>query len=89
MDLPGENPLIRKCLRLEQNDAIFGPSIRVFRLNYLAEENDITTRELGKILGIDHSVAARILKGERAITIEHAKSLGTRFKMDPKAFLKL
>jgi HTH-type transcriptional regulator/antitoxin HigA len=58
-------------------------------LNYLAEENDITTRELGKILGIDHSVAARILKGERAITIEHAKSLGTRFKMDPKAFLKL
>jgi mRNA-degrading endonuclease HigB of HigAB toxin-antitoxin module len=44
---------------------------------------------LGKILGIDHSVAARILKSERAITIEHAKSLGTRFKMDPKAFLKL
>jgi DNA-binding MarR family transcriptional regulator len=30
-------------------------------LNYLAEENDITTRELGKILGIDHSVVARIL----------------------------
>ena len=58
-------------------------------LNYLAEENDITTRELGKILGIDHSVAARILKGERAITIEHAKSLGIRFKMDPKAFLEL
>jgi HTH-type transcriptional regulator/antitoxin HigA len=58
-------------------------------LNYLVEENDLTTRELGKILGIDHSVAARILKGERAITVEHAKSLGIRFKMDPKAFLKL
>ena len=58
-------------------------------LNYLVEENDITTRELGKILGIDHSVAARILKGERAITIEHAKCLGARFKLDPKAFLKL
>jgi HTH-type transcriptional regulator / antitoxin HigA len=58
-------------------------------LNYLVEENGVTTRELGKILGIDHSVAARILRGERSITVDHAKSLGARFKMDPKAFLKL
>jgi HTH-type transcriptional regulator / antitoxin HigA len=58
-------------------------------LNYLVEENDISTRELGKILGIDHSVAARILKGGRAITVEHAKSLGARFKMAPEAFLEL
>jgi HTH-type transcriptional regulator / antitoxin HigA len=58
-------------------------------LNYLVEENGISTRGLGKILGIDHSVAARILKGERAITVEHAKSLGTRFKMAPEAFLGL
>jgi len=58
-------------------------------LNYLVQENDISTRELGKILGVDHSVAARILKGDRAITIEHAKSLGARFKVDPKAFLEL
>jgi HTH-type transcriptional regulator/antitoxin HigA len=58
-------------------------------LNYLVEENDLTTRELGKILGIDHSVAARILRGERTITVEHAKNLGARFKIDPKAFLKL
>jgi HTH-type transcriptional regulator / antitoxin HigA len=58
-------------------------------LNYLIGENDISTRGLGKILGIDHSVAARILRGERTITVDHAKSLGARFKMDPKAFLKL
>lgn len=65
------------------------PSAPLEMLNYLVEENDLTTRELGKILGIDHSVAARILKGERAITIEHAKSLGARFKVDPKVFLEL
>jgi antitoxin component HigA of HigAB toxin-antitoxin module len=41
------------------------------------------------ILGIVHSVAARILKGERAITVGHAKSLSAWFKMDPKDFLKL
>jgi HTH-type transcriptional regulator/antitoxin HigA len=58
-------------------------------LNFLVEENDLTTRELGKILGIDHSVAARILRGERTITVDHAKNLGARFKLDPKAFLKL
>src|ERR1700726_4640396 len=58
-------------------------------LNYLVEENGISTRGLGKILGIDHSVAARILKGERAITVEHAKSLVPRFKMAPEAFLGL
>jgi antitoxin component HigA of HigAB toxin-antitoxin module len=34
-------------------------------------------------------VAARILKGERAITVEDAKSLGARFKVDPKIFLQL
>lgn len=65
------------------------PSSPLEILNYLVEENNITTRELGKILGIDHSVAARILKGDRAITVEHAKSLGARFKLTPEAFLKL
>ncbi|MBV8378840.1 MAG: helix-turn-helix domain-containing protein [Verrucomicrobia bacterium] len=58
-------------------------------MHHLVEENGITTRELGKILGVDHSVAARILKGERNITVEHAKSLGARFKMDPQVFLGL
>lgn len=58
-------------------------------LQYLVEENSVSARELGKILNVDHSVAARILKGERGITVEHAKNLGARFKVDPKIFLKL
>jgi HTH-type transcriptional regulator / antitoxin HigA len=58
-------------------------------LRYLVEENGITTRELGKILGVDHSVAARILNAERSITVEHAKSLGARFKVEPGLFLGL
>jgi HTH-type transcriptional regulator / antitoxin HigA len=58
-------------------------------LRYLVEENGITTRELGKILGVDHSVAARILTGQRSITVEHAKSLGSRFKVEPQLFLGL
>jgi HTH-type transcriptional regulator/antitoxin HigA len=58
-------------------------------LQYLVEENGISARELGKILDVDPSVAARILKGKRGITVDHAKSLGARFKLAPEAFLNL
>ncbi len=58
-------------------------------LRYLVEENGVTTRKLGKILGVDHSVAARILTGERSITVEHAEKLGARFKVEPQLFLGL
>jgi HTH-type transcriptional regulator / antitoxin HigA len=58
-------------------------------LHYLAKENEITTRQLGAILGVDHSVAARILIGARSITLEHAKKLGARFKVSPQLFLGL
>lgn len=58
-------------------------------LRYLVEQNGITTRELGKILGVDHSVAARILIGDRSITVAHAKSLGARFNVEPQLFLGL
>jgi HTH-type transcriptional regulator / antitoxin HigA len=68
-------------------DSAPGDPLEVLR--YLVEENGITTRELGKILGVDHSIAARILKGERGITVEHAKHLGARFKVDAQLFLKL
>ena len=65
------------------------PAAPLELLNYLVEQNDISTRELGRILSVDHSVAARILKGERTITLEHAKSLGARFKVQPYLFLSL
>ena len=65
------------------------PAIPFELLRYLVTENGITTRQLGKILGVDHSVAARILNGERSITVDHAKSLGERFKVDPRLFLGL
>jgi HTH-type transcriptional regulator / antitoxin HigA len=58
-------------------------------LRYLVEENHVTTRQLGAILGVDHSVAARILTGDRSITVEHAKKLGARFKVNPQLFLGL
>jgi antitoxin component HigA of HigAB toxin-antitoxin module len=66
-----------------------GPTSPVELLNFLVEENEVTTRELGTLLGIDHSTAARILKGQRSITPEHAKKLGERFAIRPARFLGL
>jgi plasmid maintenance system antidote protein VapI len=56
-------------------------------LNELVKRDRITVRELGKILGIDHSAAARILQGKRGITVKHAKRLGERFSVRAGAFL--
>ena len=65
------------------------PADRLEVLRHLVQENHISTRELGRILEVDHSVAARILKGTRSITVEHAKHLGARFKVDPHLFLDI
>jgi antitoxin component HigA of HigAB toxin-antitoxin module len=66
-----------------------GPASPVELLGFLVEENGVTTRELGALLGIDHSAAARVLKGQRSITPEHAKKLGERFAIRPSRFLGL
>jgi HTH-type transcriptional regulator / antitoxin HigA len=58
-------------------------------LKSLCREHRINTRQLGEVLGVDQSVAARILSGERSITVEHAKKLGTRFHVMPSLFLDI
>jgi antitoxin component HigA of HigAB toxin-antitoxin module len=74
----------------EYEQAILPPSPKVSGrkiLKSLCREHGINTRQLGEALGVDQSVAARILSGERAITIEHAKTLATRFHLAPSLFL--
>ncbi|HEY0793859.1 MAG TPA: helix-turn-helix domain-containing protein [Chthoniobacterales bacterium] len=66
-----------------------GPASPVELLQFLVEENGLTTREIGTLLGIHPSTAARILKGQRSITPEHAKKLGARFAVRPSRFLDL
>jgi HTH-type transcriptional regulator / antitoxin HigA len=58
-------------------------------LKLLCQEHGINTRQLGDLLDVDQSIAARILSGERSITVEHAKKLGARFHMTPSFFLDL
>ena len=65
------------------------PASPVELLNFLVEDNEVSTRELGELLGLDHSTVSRILKGQRSITPEHAQKLGERFAIRPSRFLGL
>ena len=56
-------------------------------LRYLVEQNKVSSRELGRILGKDESLGAKILSGERNITVDHAKKLSDRFGIKASVFL--
>lgn len=58
-------------------------------LQHLCEENDISGAELSRILGTrSRMLGAMILRGERAITAEHARALGKRFHLPPGIFIE-
>ncbi len=56
-------------------------------LKYLLEENDQGGDDLAKILGVDRSVAFRILSGERQLTTGHIKMLRARFGVGADVFI--
>jgi antitoxin component HigA of HigAB toxin-antitoxin module len=48
-------------------------------LKFLLEENNLTADDLGDIIGVNRSIAYRILKGARNLTADHIKKLAARF----------
>jgi len=56
-------------------------------LNHLAVENGLTAAAIAKILGVHASMGSKLLKGERSLTIAHARALGAKFKVRFEAFL--
>ena len=56
-------------------------------LRHLCEENDINGTALSKILGASRLLGSMLLRGDRNITADHARSLGKHFKLNPGAFL--
>lgn len=48
-------------------------------LKYLLEESGVGGSDLAEIIGVDRSVAYRILKGERGLTAAHIKALCAHF----------
>jgi HTH-type transcriptional regulator/antitoxin HigA len=56
-------------------------------LKFLLEENSLTAADLGDLVGVNRSVAYRILKGARNLTAEHIKKLAARFAVSADLFL--
>lgn len=56
-------------------------------LKFLLEENDLTADDLGEIIGVNRSIAYRILKGTRNLTADHVKKLAARFAVSADLFL--
>jgi HTH-type transcriptional regulator/antitoxin HigA len=56
-------------------------------LKFLLGENDLTADDLGEIIGVNRSIAYRILKGARNLTADHIKKLAARFAVGADLFL--
>ncbi|MGA3008460.1 MAG: helix-turn-helix domain-containing protein [Opitutaceae bacterium] len=56
-------------------------------LKFLLEENGLSGDDLGRIIGVDRSIAYRILKGARNLTAGHIKKLSARFAVSADLFL--
>ena len=53
----------------------------------LVGEHERTAASLGKIIGVDGSHAAKILRGDRSITTAHAKKLARHFSVSVESLL--
>jgi HTH-type transcriptional regulator/antitoxin HigA len=56
-------------------------------VKYLLEENGLNASDLSRLLGTDRTMGAKILRGERALTVDHMKKLGRRFAVAPGMFV--
>lgn len=63
------------------------PVAGIESLKFLLESNGLSGDDLGLILGVDRSIAYRILKGTRNLTADHIKRLAARFAVSADLFL--
>jgi len=56
-------------------------------LRYLLEENGLNASDLSRISSADRTLGVKILRGERALTVEHMKKLANRFAVEPGIFV--
>ena len=56
-------------------------------LRFLIAEHGMTGDSLGQILGVDRSIAYRILKGTRNLTVDHVAKLAEKFAVSGALFL--
>ena len=71
-----------------EGDAMDGSDLHgMDSLKHLLEENGLNASDLARLLGIHASMGSKILKGERALTVDHLRKLAERFKVSPALFI--
>ena len=56
-------------------------------LKFLLEQHDLSAADLARILGSDRSLGAKLLRGERRLTVDHIRTLARRFNVEPGVLL--
>jgi len=56
-------------------------------LRHLLEENGMSAGDLSRLLGADRTLGAKILRGDRNLTVPHLRILARRFKVSPDLFI--
>lgn len=57
-------------------------------LRSLMEEHDMSGADLSRVLKVSRSLGPMILRGERRLTVDHARRLGEYFGVDPGVFVR-
>jgi antitoxin component HigA of HigAB toxin-antitoxin module len=57
-------------------------------LKHLLAEHGLNASALAKILGMHESMGSKILNGDRSLTVEHIRTLASRFKVRADIFLE-
>jgi antitoxin component HigA of HigAB toxin-antitoxin module len=51
------------------------------------DANDMNASDLARLLGVHASMGSKILKGDRALTVDHLKKFAVRFKVSLQLFI--
>jgi HTH-type transcriptional regulator/antitoxin HigA len=57
-------------------------------LKHLLEEHQMSATDLSRLLGASRQLGPMILRGERAITADHARALGAHFGLSAGVFIE-
>lgn len=57
-------------------------------LKHLMEAHGMNAAGLARVLGVHTSMGSKILKGERALTVDHLKLLASKFKVRADTFME-
>jgi HTH-type transcriptional regulator/antitoxin HigA len=56
-------------------------------LRFLCQENELSGADLGRLLNVDRTMASRILRGERNLTLSHIRTLCRQFNLSAECFV--